>query len=157
MSEVTTAPDVSALEVPMDTWTKPFWDAADRETLLLPQCGECERFRWPPGPFCPFCHSQVVAWQPAGQPQIYSYTIIRQMEDEEVVRVVAPALVEFPDAGGVRLLAAIVDTRVDQLQVGSDLILSWSQAANVAVPVFRVSPSGSCEAHKEMRSGGHSK
>ena len=141
MTEVTNAPDVSALDIPMDAWTKPFWDAADCKTLLLPQCGECEWFRWPPGPFCPRCHSQVVAWRPAGQPRVYSYTIIRQSEGKEAARVIAPALVEFPDAGGVRIVAAIVDTPVDRLQVGSYLTVSWSQAANAAIPVFRVSSS----------------
>jgi hypothetical protein len=49
-----------------------------------------------------------------------------------------PALVEFPDAGGLRLLAAIVDTRLDAIRIGSTLGLGWSRAANATVPVFHV-------------------
>jgi len=46
MSEVSIAPDVSALEVPMDAWTQPFWDGTAEKKLLLPRCSSCHRFRW---------------------------------------------------------------------------------------------------------------
>ena len=37
MSEISTAPDVSGLEIPIDSWTQPFWDAAAEGKLLLPR------------------------------------------------------------------------------------------------------------------------
>lgn len=137
MSETSRAPDLSGLEVPMDQWTQPFWDAADVGELKLPHCGECRRFRWPPGPFCPHCRSQAVAWAPSGPAQIYSYTVTSSRVGDESASYV-PALVEFPQADGVRVLAAIVDTPLSAVRIGAELSLGWSQAASARVPVFRV-------------------
>ena len=137
MSEISRAPDLSALEIPIDPWTQPFWDAAADGRLVLPRCGACRRFRWPPGPFCPNCQSQAVEWAASGPAQIYSFTIVRD-RTTDTGAIHAPALVEFPQADGVRLLAAITDTPLAAIHVGAKLALGWSQAVNAAVPVFRV-------------------
>lgn len=140
MSELSIAPDLSALEIPMDSWTQPFWDAAAQEHLLLPRCSACQRFRWPPGPFCPHCQSQLTEWVSAGPARIYSYTITPEPRasetDPQHYRV--PALIEFPEADGIRLLAAIVNTPLAQIQIGALLQLGWAQAANAKVPIFSV-------------------
>jgi uncharacterized OB-fold protein len=104
--------------------------------LLLPRCGACRRFRWPPGPFCSKCRSQIAEWTPGGTGHLYSYTCIRPAGDRSESRVIVPALVEFPYADGVRIPAAVVDTPLHLLRIGSALRLAWSQAANAAVPVF---------------------
>jgi uncharacterized OB-fold protein len=77
---------------------------------------------------------------PAGQGRIYSFTVVHEPAREQTgaARVHVPALVEFPDAGGLRLLAAIVDTRLDAIRIGSTLGLGWSRAANATVPVFHI-------------------
>lgn len=140
MSEVTGTPDISGLEIPTDAWTQPFWNAAANGDLRFPRCGDCGRFRWPPGPFCPACQSQNVQWAEPGVARIYSYTLLREPagEDGQPDRVIAPALVEFAGAENVRLLAAIVDTALDDLRVGAELSVQWTQAADATVPVFRV-------------------
>lgn len=138
MGEISSAPDVGALEVPIDVWTAPFWEAAASETLLLPRCGTCARFRWPPGPFCPHCQSQQTEWRPAGPGRIYSYTIVRSSGENGAGKLRAPALVEFPDAGRVRMLAAIVDAQPDRLAIGATLRVDWVNTANVKAPIFRL-------------------
>lgn len=127
---VSTAPDISALEVPMDAWTQPFWDATAQKRLLVPRCAACSRFRWPPGPFCPRCQSQLTEWVEPGLARIYTFTIIQDR---------VPALIEFPAAAGVRMLAAIVGTPLTEIRIGVEVTLGWSQAANAMVPVFSVS------------------
>jgi uncharacterized OB-fold protein len=134
MSELSSAPDISGLDVPSDQWTKPFWDATAAGEVMLPSCGNCHHFYWPPGPFCPKCQSQRVEWLPAGQGRIYSFTIMPGQDQSFSV----PALIEFPDCGGVRFVAAIVDTPRDKLRIGAEVKLGWSQAANARVPVFHV-------------------
>ena len=140
MSQTCSAPDISSLEIPMDCWTQPFWDATAKHKLLLPACADCGRFRWPPGPFCPHCQSQRTEWLPAGEGRIYSFTIIRAPASDAVKlpRIHVPALVEFPDAGGVRLLAAITDTPIAAIRIGEPLQVGWSEAANATVPVFHL-------------------
>jgi uncharacterized OB-fold protein len=139
-TEISSRPDVSALEIPTDAWTQPFWDAAAEERIILPHCTSCGTYRWPPGPFCPECSAQEVAWTEAGPGRIYSYTVVRRraaIEDGEP-QLVVPALIEFPQAGGVRLIAAIVDTPIEAVSVGASVRASFSPAANGKVPVFHV-------------------
>lgn len=139
MSTRTAIPDVSTLEVPADAWTAPFWEAAAELRIALPRCTSCRDYRWPPGPFCPTCQAQDVTWTEAGPGRIYSYTVVRRpAPDGGAPQVIAPALIEFPEAGGVRLVAAVVDTPLDEIVVGAPVQALFSQAANAKVPVFRV-------------------
>ncbi len=134
MTEISARRDLSTLEIPTDAWTKPFWDATAEGRLLLPQCGACHTFRWPPGPFCPACRSQHTQWQPAGQGLIYSFTIIRAKDQPPTV----PALIEFPEAGNIRLIAAIVDTSLDAIVIGAKVKQNWAKAGDTNVPVFTI-------------------
>jgi uncharacterized OB-fold protein len=140
MTETSSTPDVSALVVPMDVWTQPFWDAAARGELKLVRCADCRRYRWPPGPFCPYCQSQSTEWTASGPAVIYSFTVLpeRGGPDGQPARIHAPALVEFPQADGVRFLAAVIDAPIDQIAIGAELELSWSSAENAKIPVFRL-------------------
>jgi uncharacterized OB-fold protein len=134
MSEVSAAPDLTALEVPMDACTQPFWEATALKRLLLPRCAACHHFRWPPGPFCPHCQSQLTQWAEPGIGRVYSFTIVRDPAPR------APALIEFPEAHGIRMLAAIVDTPIEDIRIGAEVRLGWSRAANVVMPVFSIRP-----------------
>ncbi len=138
MSDICSAPDLSALEIPIDRWTKPFWDGAAEGNLLVPCCAVCHHYRWPPGPFCPKCQSQLIEWVSPGIGQIYSFTIVHNRREDGPAQILVPALVEFPEAGGIRLLAAIVDTPLSAIQIGVQTTLGWSQAVNAKVPVFSV-------------------
>lgn len=124
----------------MDGWTRPFWEAAAREDLMAPRCASCGTFRWPPGPFCPECRSQAVEWVPAGLAQIYSYTILRQkpVQAGGTERYIAPALVAFPQAGGIRIMAAIVDTPHEAIEIGALLEPRWIPVGDTQLPQFRV-------------------
>lgn len=140
MSDIISArPDIGAQEIAMDAWTQPFWQAAEQGKLLLPGCGDCGRFRWPPGPFCPHCQSQHTVWRGPGPARLYSYTLVRPSGEPDGPWL-APGLVEFPEADGVRLLAAVVDTPLAAIRIGAAMETDWSRAANASLPVFRVVP-----------------
>ena len=136
--QLTVYPDLANLEIPMDVWTRPFWLATQDRTLLLPRCGECGWFRWPPGPFCRTCRSQVVAWVAPGRAEVYSFTLLPAGADG--LSVIAPALLAFPDAGGIRLPAAIVDTPLDLIRIGAPATPAFAPAHNEWVPVFVIHP-----------------
>lgn len=138
MTEITSAPDISQFDIPKDQWTKPFWQATARGELDLPHCASCGAYRWPPGPFCPECRSQEVDWAPAGPAVLYSYTVVRQPAPDGSIEVIAPALVEFPESGGVRIVAAIVDTPVADIAIGKPLTLGWNRKGEDNVPVFSI-------------------
>lgn len=138
MTEFTTAPDLSSLEIPIDSWTQPFWDAAADAKLLLPRCADCQHFRWPPGPFCPQCQSQHTDWVSPGTARVFSYTVLRPKQNDQQTALHVPALIEFSEARGVRLLGAIVGTPLSAIHIGAELVLAWSPAANAKVPVFAI-------------------
>jgi uncharacterized OB-fold protein len=138
MSDFSIAPDIGQFEIPIDRSTEPFWAGTARHALLLPRCGDCGRFRWPPGPFCPTCQSQAVDWVPAGPGRVYSFTVVEEssVDGSAGKRTHIPALIEFPDAGHVRLLAAMVGANPASLCIGASVRVDWVSAANATVPVF---------------------
>jgi uncharacterized protein len=140
MSETSIAPDISALEIPIDQWTQPFWDATAQGRIVMPRCVACGTYRWPPGPFCPQCSTQQVSWSDAGPGRVYSYTLIpgRAGAAGQQRGPTVPALIEFPESGGMRLLAALVDTAIPDIAVGAPVCAGFSQAVNGKVPVFRI-------------------
>jgi len=138
MSTLSMTPDLSTLDIPADAWTQPFWDATAQQRLLLPRCADCTRCRWPPGPFCPYCQSQRTEWVEPGDARIYSFTIVPQAREQGAAQPRVPALIEFPAADGIRILAAIVDTPLDKIRIGASVKVGWSQAANATVPVFSI-------------------
>ncbi len=141
MTELTIAPDVSRIEIPVDTWTGPFWEGTSRHELLVPRCGSCQRHRWPAGPFCPACQSQEVDWLPAGEGRVYSFTLVpdKSALTDSKPRI-APALIEFPQAGGVRIMAAIVGSPVDAIAIDAPVTVDWRAHGERNIPVFRLSP-----------------
>lgn len=143
MSERSITPDYTALEIPMDAWSEPFWAAGAEGRLIMPRCGDCGTFRWPAGPFCASCQSQVVEWVPPGQARIYSFTVLAVPTGEDVsVRRRIAALVAFDEAPGVRLISALVDAEIDRVAIDVPVEVQWNKAANAQVPVFKLLPVG---------------
>ena len=54
------------------------------------------------------------------------------------MRLVVPGLVEFPEAGGMRFVAAIVDSEVDRIEIGAPLTVGWTPKEETNVPVFSI-------------------
>lgn len=140
MNATSGRPDIAHLEIPVDAWTLPFWMAASDHRLMLPSCGACGQFRWPPGPFCPACHSQDVAWADSGDGFIFSYTVIpgKPLKDGALSPTLVPSLITFPDAGGIRLIAALVDSPINNVRIGAMVSPIWGDAMDATVPMFKL-------------------
>ena len=66
-----------SVRIEVDTFTEPFWRAAQEGRLVAPQCATCETFRMPPTPFCPSCSSQDIDWiELSGTGTIFSFTVV---------------------------------------------------------------------------------
>jgi uncharacterized OB-fold protein len=141
MSKRTVAPQIGHIQIPVDTWSAPFWEAAARRELVVPRCGACGRHRWPAGPFCPQCQSQLVEWVPAGPGTIYSFTIVPApaTAPDAPRPSVAPALIEFPQAGGVRIMGAIIDSPLDAIAIDRPVTVDWREHDERNIPIFRLS------------------
>jgi uncharacterized OB-fold protein len=140
MSVHSIVPDFSSFQIPMDSWSEPFWKAATEHTLLMPRCLHCATFRWPAGPFCPKCRRQPVEWVPPGQGRIYSFTVmpVAGSAKDAPPNYKVAALVEFDAAKDVRLVSVLVDAPLDAIRVDAAVEIGWLAAANASVPVFRL-------------------
>lgn len=133
-------PDFVQLQIPMDAWSEPYWQAVGEHRLQFPRCGACGTFRWPAGPFCFQCRSQEVEWVQAGQGRIYSYTVlpVPSADKHAAPQFRTPVVVEFEGIPGVRLVSVLVDAPVGAIAIGAAVEPVWLPAANATVPAFRL-------------------
>ena len=133
-------PDFAALDIAMDAWSEPFWQAVGEHRLQFPRCGQCDTFHWPAGPFCYRCRSQAVEWVEAGQGRIYSYTVLPVMgaDKDAPPQFRTPVVVEFDGIPDVRLVSVLVDALLEGVAIGALVEPVWLAAANATVPGFRL-------------------
>jgi len=99
-----------------------FWRGLQHGRLDFPYCEACGRFHWYPMKFCPHCGSRDIVWRSVrGDGIIYSWTVIRHPFDQKFLEKLpyAVALVEFPDAPGVRLVTNIAAADVERIAIGT--------------------------------------
>lgn len=123
-----------------DRFTAPFWQAAAQGRLSVPRCADCGTWRMPPGPFCPSCHAQEMDW-PTLEPwgEVHSYTVITRalLPGMEASLPYVPATVILPQAGGIRLIAPLVDVAVGAIRIGRRAALRFHHRADgAAIPCF---------------------
>ena len=89
--------------------SKPFWEAAREERLLVKHCDACDRPFFPPRYLCPFCWSESTSWvEASGEGMVYSYTVMARAPAPEFASR-APYVVALVDlAEGPRMMANIV-------------------------------------------------
>jgi len=59
-----------------DDDSAPFWEGTKAGELRMQACGACGRFRFPPRPACPFCHSFEIVWKPvSGRGAVWSFVV----------------------------------------------------------------------------------
>jgi uncharacterized OB-fold protein len=142
LADTIALPPPDALFTPaQDRFTAPFWEAAAMGRLCLPRCAACGTWAMPPLPFCPACRAQGHDWVQIDPPcgVLHSHTIVTRaiMPEMQGHLPFVPATVEFPQAGGLRLVAARVGMRLDDIRIGMALRARFDRRADgVAVPRF---------------------
>jgi uncharacterized OB-fold protein len=131
MSALPTTPPSPAPELAM------YWEATQRDVLLVPRCRSCDKSFWYPRAFCPFCHSVDLSWEQAGGGgTIYSFTVT--MRGIGPWAAVAPYVVAYVELDeGPRMLTNIVDCDPDALAVGQRVSITFDQAGEYKIPRFR--------------------
>ena len=101
--------------------------------LAFQHCTNCGTFRHPPVDVCYVCQSTDSGWtEISGEGTVYSYTVVTHAVHPGLVTKVPfnVALVEFPDAPGVRLITNVVDASPEELTVGLPVRLHWEDLDN---------------------------
>ena len=112
-----------------DELTGPFWEAAREERLMVQRCNDCATWQWGPEWCCHTCRSFDVGWAEVSRREgryrgcIYSW--------ERNYHPVHPslrgrgpyivALVELPDAGGVRMVGNLLGDPMQEVRIGAEV------------------------------------
>ncbi len=117
----------------------PFWDGCRRHVLMLPWCEDCDRAHFPPGPVCPYCFGDCIAWrQASGRGTVSTWVVVHRewfpaFRDDLPYNVVQVELEE-----GVRLTANVVDLSNEALRVGLPVEVVFDDVGEtITLPRFR--------------------
>lgn len=128
------------LDLPtVDDGTAAWWQACRDHRLLVKRCADCGRAHFYPRPFCPYCWSEHVDWEPAsGRATLYTWSVVHSNDlppfDERVPYVAA--VVDLEE--GPRMLTNVVDCDADRLRADMALVASYRPLADdLVLPVFR--------------------
>lgn len=137
-------PDTTFVALAPDTHTRPFWEAAREHRFELPRCAECGVFAVPPMGYCPRCRNQDFEWvQLSGRATLYTYTVVWHPVVPALAGTVpyVLAVVKLPDAGDAKFVTDVVDCNLDDLRIGQDLELVWTEHSDgYVLPRFRPVP-----------------
>jgi uncharacterized OB-fold protein len=114
-----------------------FWTAASEGRLVAQRCADCGRYRHPPRPMCPVCHSLAVdVVELSGRGVVYSYAILHHPQHPAFDFPVPIVLVDLEE--GVRLLSNLTDVAVDEIRIGMVVEAYFAPTADgMSVPQFR--------------------
>ncbi|GAA4990824.1 hypothetical protein GCM10023205_73180 [Yinghuangia aomiensis] len=136
MTETAFRPDFPLPDL-TEPLTSPFWLAAARDTLALPYCRTCARFRWYPKATCPGCGTDDLPWMEVpGTGTLFSWTVVRHAflpAFSGQVPFVA-ALVTLDAAPGVRLPTRIVDAKPEELTMDAPVEVCFAPLSYPGVP-----------------------
>lgn len=131
-------------ETAADEHTRPFWEAARQDRLVVPRCKSCGTFRLPPNAICYQCQSEGVDWiELAGTGTVFSFTVIRHPLHPDLAHVVpyVSAIVELDgtQGEGARMLANIIDCEPEELEIGSKVAITFEHVNDdMSTPRFRL-------------------
>jgi uncharacterized OB-fold protein len=117
--------------------SKFFWDAADREEFLGQKCSDCGRFRFPPRPMCPHCHSlKREEVKLSGYGKVHAWTLPRHPAPFGFSEPPIVAVIELDE--GIRFVSNLVGIALDQVKMDMPVEVTFEDTqGGHKVPVFR--------------------
>jgi uncharacterized protein len=114
-----------------------FWTAGADGVLRFLHCGRCHHYVHPPAPRCPYCLADDLAPRDvSGRGVVHSFTVNHQQwipgSEPYII-----GLVTIAEQDDVRLTTNIVGCEADDMWVGMDLEVTFEQADDVWLPLFR--------------------
>lgn len=125
-----------------DDLTRPFWEAANEERLVIQNCPACDRLQHPPAPSCAACGNENLDWKEvSGRGQIYNYGVVhdcpvRLLQEDQPFNV---AIVTLDDDPGIQMFSHLPGTTEDEVPVKGAVEVIFEATANgQKVPEWRV-------------------
>ena len=122
-----------------DAETQPYWDAAARGALMLPRCGGCGFYVFPPRPVCPRCRNAALEWtELSGRGVLYSFAVMREGYMKGFDPPYLIAQIELDEQPGLRITANLLDCDPADARIGIRVAVVFEERlGGVAVPQFR--------------------
>lgn len=99
--------------------TRPYWDAARQERLLLQRCTACATYIHYPRPWCPSCWSADLEWLDSpGRGRVHTFSVVHQ-PPFDAFRDVPYVLAVIKLEEGPQIMANVVN--IDPAEVHVDL------------------------------------
>jgi uncharacterized OB-fold protein len=113
-----------------------FWEAAATRRLVAERCTQCGRFRHPPRPMCPICHSiEKDIVELSGLGIVYSYIVIHYPQNPAFTYPVIAVLVDLEE--GIRIVSNLVGVEPNDVHIGMPVRATFEETVDeMAVPVF---------------------
>jgi len=118
----------------------PFWEACNRETLLLQHCGECGKRFYYARRLCPRCGGHDLAWEPStGKGTVFSFSEVHvsffgpEWESELPYTVVLIDLDEGP-----RMLSRLIGEDRSKVRIGDRMQVVFIAVKRQKVPFFEL-------------------
>ncbi|MBO1076894.1 OB-fold domain-containing protein [Roseomonas marmotae] len=118
----------------------PFWNGCREHKIMLPWCRSCDRPHWPPGPVCPYCFEDGLAWrQASGRGVISAWVVVHKAWLPAFKADLPYNAVQVELEEGVRLTGNVVGTPNEALRVGLPVQVVFDDvAAEVTLPRFKL-------------------
>lgn len=121
-----------------------FWEGPRNQELRIQQCVECKRFRHPPTPMCPACHSLDYEWtRTSGRGKVYSFLIVRAGAHPAIrEKGQTPyniCLIELQDQEGLRIVSNVLSTAPEDIHIDMPVKVAFMPTADdpeVVLPLF---------------------
>ena len=131
-----------------------FWEGAQSRELRIQQCSGCQKFRHPPSPMCPHCHSLGYQWtKTSGRGVVYSFLIVRQpahralREKEQTPYNIC--LIELEEQENLRIISTVLDIAPEDIHIDMPVAVIFIPVVDdrdVVLPLFvRASPDPTVE------------
>lgn len=116
-----------------------YWASAQQHALELQRCGQCSRFRYPPGPYCPNCLSDDASWQPiSGRATVYSFIIVHQRYDPSFTDDLPYNVAVVQLEEGPRLVTNLVGIPNGDITIGMPVQVTYDDVTEeFTLPKFR--------------------
>jgi uncharacterized OB-fold protein len=129
----------TALPRPQPTaLSRPFWEAANENRLVLQKCGGCGQFRWTPQILCPHCLCEDFSWEPvSGKGSVHSFTVVHRPPLPAFAAPYVLAVIEL--AEGPLMLTRLVDDPGPAVAIGAPAEVAFTRLdAEINLYTFRL-------------------
>lgn len=119
--------------------SKPYWDAAREDKLVLPHCRSCGHTFFMSRHQCPKCWSDDLAWkQASGRGTVHSFSVVRRASLATFAARTPYVLALIDLEEGPRMMTNIVGENAMETRIGDAVTVCFEECADGAkLPQFQ--------------------